>query len=286
MRNLDESLIASIQRTVTTMSWCWRITRTDGVILGFTNFDQDLVIDGVTYSAATGFTPSAIASDSTMSVNNMELNSVLDDASITAHDLMGGLFDSARVDIFLVNYQDLPARLSLNPPKHLLLVSGILGEVKISDLKFSAEMRSLAQFLSQKTSNLTSKLCRYDLGDSKCTVNLAPYTHNLTVASVINSRTFTIDNSFNRQDGYFNYGQLKFTNGANNKISAMIATYTSRTIALFEPLPFTLQVGDTLVAIAGCRKTIQDCSGRYANILNYGGEPHVPGADTYFMGAV
>lgn len=284
MKIIDSTLANHLQQEVTTLCWCWRITRTDGVILGFTNFDADLAIDGTTYAAATGFTPSAIATDSTMSVNNMELNSVLDDGTITAHDLVGGLFDSARVDIFLVNYQDLPTSLSLNPPKHLLLVSGILGEVKISDTSFSAEMRSLAQFLSQKTSNLTSKLCRYDLGDSKCTVNLAPHTHNLTVASVVNSRTFTIDNSFNRQDGYFNYGQLKFTSGANNKISAMIANYTSRTITLFEPLPFALQSGDTLVAIAGCRKTIQDCQGRYANILNYGGEPHVPGADTYFMG--
>jgi uncharacterized phage protein (TIGR02218 family) len=287
MKIIDSSLSNHIQQEVTTLCWCWRISRTDGVILGFTNFDSDLVIDGVTYAAATGFTPSAIATDNTMSVNNLEIASLLDDASISEAALVGGKFDYARVDIFLANYLDLPTSLSANPPKHLLLVSGVLGEVKNSDTSFSAEVRSKAQFLSQKSTNLTSKLCRYDLGNAKCTVNLAPLTHNLTVATVINSRTFTVTN-FSQIDGYFDYGNVRFTSGTNNDVKAMVATYTNstRTISLFEPLPYQLQIGDSLIAIAGCRKTTQDCQSRYSNILNYGGEPHVPGADTYFAGAL
>jgi uncharacterized phage protein (TIGR02218 family) len=287
MKIIDSALANHIQQEVTTLCWCWRIARTDGVILGFTNFDTDLVIGGVRYAAATGFTPSAIATDNTMSVNNLEISSILDAASITPEDLVGGKFDYARVDIFLVNYLDLPTSLNTNPPKHLLLLSGVLGEVKNSDYSFSAEVRSKAQFLSQKSTNLTSKLCRYDLGNAKCTVNLTNYTHNLTVASVVNSRTFTVTN-FNQIDNYFDYGNVRFTSGSNNGVKAMVATYTNstRTITLFEPLPYQLQAGDTLVAIAGCRKTTQDCQSRYSNILNYGGEPHVPGADTYFAGAL
>lgn len=288
MKILDPTLTNHLQQEVTTLCWCWQITRTDGVILGFTNLDFNLIIDGVTYKAATGFTPSAIATDSSLSVNNLEISSVLNDASIKATDLIGGRFDYARVEIYLVNYLDLPTSLNTTPPKHLLLVSGVLGEVQNSDRNFTAEVRSKAQFLSQKATNLTSKLCRYDLGDIKCTVDLAPFTHNLTVQAVQNSRTFSVDSSFSQMDGYFSYGNVIFSSGLNNGVKAMVATYinSSRTITLFEPLPYQLQTGDTLVAIAGCRKTVQDCHSRYNNILNYGGEPHVPGADSYFAGAL
>lgn len=288
MKLLNSTLQNHLQQEVTTLCWCWRITRTDGVILGFTNLDFDLRIDGVSYAAATGFTPSAIASDNTLSVNNLEINSLLNDATISAADLIGGKFDHARVDIFLVNYLDLPTDLDATSPKHLLLVSGVLGEIKSSDYSFSAEIRSKAQFLAQKTTNLTSKLCRYDLGDIKCTVDLTPFRHNLAVASVTNSRIFTVDASFDKFDGYLDYGNVAFSSGANNGVRAMVATYVSstRTITLFEPAPFELAAGDTLVAIAGCRKTTQDCQGRYANILNGGFEPHVPGADSYLRGAL
>lgn len=288
MKLLNSSLQNHLQQEVTTLCWCWRITRTDGVILGFTNLDFDLRIDGVTYAAATGFTPSAIATDSSLSVNELEINSILNDASISAADLIGGKFDHARVNIFLVNYLDLPTDLDAASPKHLLLVSGVLGEIKSSDYSFSAEIRSKAQFLAQKTTNLTSKLCRYDLGDIKCTVDLAPFTHNLAVATVTNNRIFTVDSSFDKFDGYLDYSILEINSGANNGVKVTVAKYTqqSRTITLFEPLPYQLQAGDTLVAIAGCRKTIQDCHSRYSNIPNYGAEPHVPGADRYFRGAL
>lgn len=288
MKNLDPTLLTHLQQEVTTLCWCWRITRTDGTILGFTNLDFDLSIDGVTYRAATGFTPSAIATDNTLSVNNLEVSSVLDDASIKASDLIGGRFDYARIEIYLVNYLDLPTSLSANPPKHLLLVSGVLGEVQNSDCNFTAEVRSKAQFLSQKSTNLTSKLCRYDLGDIYCTVDLTPFTHNLTVQSVQNSRTFSVDSSFSQMDAYLSYGNVEFTSGANNGVKAMVATYinSSRAITLFEPLPYQLAAGDGLTAIAGCRKTTQDCHGRFSNIPNYGGEPHVPGADEFMRGAL
>lgn len=288
MKNLDPALTNHLQQEVTTLCWCWRITRTDGTILGFTNLDSDLLIDGVTYAAATGFTPTAIALSNTMSVDNLEINSVLDDASISATDLIGGRFDYARIDIFLVNYLDLPTSLNVNPPKHLLLVSGVLGEVQNSDYSFSAEVRSKAQFLSQKSTNLTSKLCRYDLGDIHCTIDLAPFTHNLVVESIASSRSFTVDASFNQSDGYLSYGNVEFTSGANNGVKAMVAIYVNgtRTVTLFEPLPYQLAAGDGLIAIAGCRKSTQDCHGRYNNIPNYGGEPSVPGADVFMRGAL
>ncbi|MGO9641160.1 MAG: DUF2163 domain-containing protein, partial [Candidatus Acidiferrales bacterium] len=45
----------------TTLAWIWKVKRTDGMLLGFSSFDQDLTYDDgsgdgpITYFAKTGF---------------------------------------------------------------------------------------------------------------------------------------------------------------------------------------------------------------------------------------
>ena len=51
MRTVPEDLSAALAGGVTTLCWCWRITRRDGQVSGFTDHDRDLVFDGVTYTA-------------------------------------------------------------------------------------------------------------------------------------------------------------------------------------------------------------------------------------------
>ena len=46
MKALSPSLQAHLDDGTTTLSWCWRITRADGVTLGFTDHDQVLAFDG------------------------------------------------------------------------------------------------------------------------------------------------------------------------------------------------------------------------------------------------
>src|SRR5581483_6673972 len=58
MKTLDSGFAAHIAGTVTTLAWCWKITRADAAVQGFTDHDSDLAFDGVIYAAATGFTAS------------------------------------------------------------------------------------------------------------------------------------------------------------------------------------------------------------------------------------
>jgi len=42
----------------------------------------------------------------------------------------------------------------------------------------------------------------------------------------------------------------------------------------------TLTAGDTYTASAGCRKRFDtDCKTKFSNVVNFRGEPHVPGND-------
>ena len=49
-----------LDHDLTTLALCWRVERRDGVAIGLTSHDRDLVVDGVTYRAAPGMTPSAV----------------------------------------------------------------------------------------------------------------------------------------------------------------------------------------------------------------------------------
>ena len=68
MRELTHSLKAHLTEEVTTLATCWRIERADGKIMGFTDHDQMLIVNGEQYDSIAGFTPSSITSNSEMAV--------------------------------------------------------------------------------------------------------------------------------------------------------------------------------------------------------------------------
>jgi len=47
----NSDLLSHLETGFTTVCRCWSILRTDGVKLGFTDHDVDLVFDGLTYRA-------------------------------------------------------------------------------------------------------------------------------------------------------------------------------------------------------------------------------------------
>ena len=50
MRNLSPAFAEHLAGGVTTLARCWRVVRRDGVSLGFTDHDGDLVFNGVTFA--------------------------------------------------------------------------------------------------------------------------------------------------------------------------------------------------------------------------------------------
>jgi hypothetical protein len=106
-------------------------------------------------------------------------------------------------------------------------------------------------------------------------------TDGLTITAVTNNRQFTVNSS--RANGFYDLGEITFNSGNNNGIKAMVLSYSSGVIQLFESLPYPLVVGNTLIAIAGCNKTVQACR-NFNNIINYQGEPHIPGEDKFLAG--
>ncbi len=83
-------------------------------------------------------------------------------------------------------------------------------------------------------------------------------------------------------DGWFDGGGFIFETGENAGRLVEIKTWVQETskITLFLPTPYPVQVGDTARLYPGCFKRItEDCIGKFDNVLNFRGEPYIPGQD-------
>jgi uncharacterized phage protein (TIGR02218 family) len=105
MKTLPTRLRESLDSGATTLCRCWKLTRSDGVILGFTDHDEDLVFDGVTYSAASGFTASSIDQSLGLNVDGLEVQGALIDDALSEDGLAAGQFDNANVTIYLTDWK-------------------------------------------------------------------------------------------------------------------------------------------------------------------------------------
>ncbi len=272
MKKLSPALESHILSGVTKLITCWKLTRRDGTIMGFTEHDQDITLDTLTYKAATGFTPTAIATSSELGVNNHDIEGMLSDESITEDDIYAGHYDYTEVEVFQVNHQ--------NPESgRIILSTGWLGEISIQNGRFIAEVRGLTQQLSTRIGELYSPFCRAGFGDDRCGINLNNHSVTGTVTAST-SRHHCTDDSRSEVSQFFTFGSITFTSGANNGISVEVKLFQQGgDITLSLPTAYDITVGDTYTMSAGCDKRFSTCRDRYENTINFRGEPHIPGLD-------
>ncbi|MNE79426.1 hypothetical protein D3C80_1759100 [compost metagenome] len=92
------------------------------------------------------------------------------------------------------------------------------------------------------------------------------------------------DTSRAEADDWFSTGAVMFTTGANAGLKPKeIKDYTTGgQVIVYEAFHYPIQVGDQYVMIPGCRKRRdEDCVGKYANGLNFGGQPDLPAPSQY-----
>jgi len=272
MKSLSPALQTHLSSGTTTLCWCWKITRHDGQVLGFTDHDAPLAFAGVTYAAASGFTAGEITSSADLSVDNLSVMGALTSDSLNEHDLAAGLFDNAAIEIWRVNWAA--------PDQRVLLRSGTLGEVKRGRCAFEAEVRGLAQALNQPVGRVFGHNCDAVLGDTRCTVALTPVAG--TVATVTDNRRFTASGLPVFASGWFASGKLTFTTGANAGRAMEIKRHSlgaAVSFELWQAMSEVIAVGDGFTVTPGCDHAFSTCKTKFANAVNFRGFPYMIGAD-------
>lgn len=273
MKSLTANMNSHIQGEVTSLATCWSLTRSDGVQMFFTDFDEDLTVKGDTYQAESGYTRTAIANSSSFTVDNLDIIGNLSSDVITETDLMSGLYDFAEIIIFMVNWGDL----SMGT---IPLRKGWLGEISATDGQFTAELRGLGQALLTEIGDIYTPTCSADLGDSRCGVDVAALTETDTVAAVTDRSRLSLT-GYDGADGVLVGGVLTFTSGLNTGRSGEIKSWvqSGKNLSLFLDMPFDIAIGDGVRFFHGCDKTYATCRDTYSNHLNFRGFPHIPGTD-------
>jgi uncharacterized phage protein (TIGR02218 family) len=277
MKTLPTGMQSHLDSGTTTLCWCWKMIRGDGAVQGFTDHDQPLAFDGVTFEAVSGFTASEVQSQLNLAVDNLTVTGALSSQTLNETDLAAGLYDNAAIEIWRVNWA--------SPDQRVLMRKGNLGEVKRGKTAFTAEVRGLAHLLNQATGRVYGYSCDAALGDARCTVDLADpaYGGAGAVTSVTDARRFVVSGLSGFADGWFSGGKLSWTGGANAARAMEVkrhgATAASVSLELWQAMSQNVVIGDAFTITAGCDKQFATCKAKFANAANFRGFPFMPGND-------
>lgn len=272
-----EALFAHLKTGSTNVCRAWTVLRRDGVVLGFTDHDRELVVDGVICRADTGMTARALQQTTGLSVDNTEAFGALSAAAINEADLLAGRFDGAEIRAFLVNWRQ--------PEDFLEQFRGYLGEITRLAGSFKAELRGLSDRLNRPQGMAYTPGCSAVLGDRRCRFDLTQtgYFAVRSVETVEDDRVFGFDSFTGFDDRWFENGRFEVTSGAAVGLVSVVKIDrldgTARRIELWQSIGASIATGDTVRITVGCDKTTTICRTKFDNLLNFRGFPHIPGDD-------
>ncbi len=277
MKTLGPDLEAHLASGATTLCWCWKLTRRDGVVQGFTDHDRTLSFEGVDFEAEAGFEAGEVSERVGLSVDNLDVAGAITSERLSEQDLGNGLYDDARIEIYRVNWQA--------PEQRVLMRAGSIGEVRRAGKAFAAEIRGISHYLQQPKGRLYQFACDTDLGSAKCgiDVSLAVYRTTAMVADVGALSEVRVSFAGTFEEGWFTRGLARVLSGAVLPFTSEIRRHAERDdgtwITFWAEPAVALAVGDTLELTAGCDKHFETCRDRFANTANFRGFPHLPGND-------
>jgi uncharacterized phage protein (TIGR02218 family) len=128
----------------------------------------------------------------------------------------------------------------------------------------------LAHKLMSNVSQVFSNNCRANLGDEFC--KFKPVWIEGVVTKVLGKNSW-IDDSLNQDNGYFNYGIVRFKTGGNAGNSFEVKEFLEKRVTTCLSLPYPIEVGCEYQIMVGCDKKFLSCVGKFNNAVNFRGEP-------------
>lgn len=257
---------------------CLRIVAANGTTLRLTRYPYDLTMsNGQVYKADSGYDFSAVIAETSFAASAVDLEGFVGVGGITRDQIASGVFDGARCYLFATDF--------LNPVEdYEPLMASILGKTLLEDARYKIEDMALIDLLGQTVGETYTAACRKEFGGQEhggCGVDLTAIDVVGAVTSVTSDLVF-VDSSRTEAADWFGWGTVQFTSGQNAGLAPIkVRDFTGGTFTLYDPPYYLPQIGDTYVAIPGCRKRLEDCRDKFSNIVRFGGYPWVPTGSTY-----
>jgi uncharacterized phage protein (TIGR02218 family) len=271
MRTISSNLKADIEAG--TIARLLKLSCTNGTVYAFTDHDQELVVDAVTYLPTPGLTAVEFTSTADVQVSTQQTGAAMVD--VPEADLLGGVFDDCQVEAAWCSWK--------NPSYgKVITFFGRVGEITWNETGFQAEIMSFMKQLELNIGHVYTASCRHQLFSAPtagkigaCTLSSTSYTFTGSV-DVVNIPKWKFDFLGTSQaDGYFDNGLLTFTSGINSGLSVTVKKQVGNNFELVLPTAFTIVSGVTFSVQAGCDKTMATCKAKFDNVVNFGGFPHI-----------
>jgi len=163
MRNIPEELAVRIESGAATLCHVWRVTRVDGQVSGHTDHDGDLVVEGLSCRAASGWTVGAGDGEIGLAPGSLSAGGALDDV-LNGAEIAAGALDGARVELWRVDWR--------RPDLKVALWSGTMTRVRREGEAFVAELEGPMAALDRVVGRTYGRDCDAMLGDARCRVDV------------------------------------------------------------------------------------------------------------------
>lgn len=264
--NDDESALASAQPV-----WLFDFVRGETLYYRYTDADRAITVNDATY------TPLAISLDNLTVGSGDNL-----DVTLPADNIIARLFrgvppsQPVRVRIYRAHVDDQGMAVSWR--------AIWLG--RISDVKREATDRvklitaSVASDFTRNGLRLTfGRGCQNALYDHHCRVNPEAYAVTGIVIDALDGATITVTLPAGIEEGWFSGGFMAWpSDGVTERRGLKL--HEGNQIGVFGGTQ-GLSAGMAITLYPGCDRTIAVCDAKFANHLNYGGQPHMPGMSPF-----
>lgn len=246
----------------------WRIYRPDGITLGFTSHDRDLMFDDIVHRSAPGITPSSVRKTNSLEDDNTQMAGALSHGTISERDISLGRFDNAWVEMGLVDW--------LSYQKSIIY-SGKIGDIQREDGEFSADLVSAKSELARDFIPRTSATCRAVFCGPGC--NLSPSQFRIRT-KLVGIADDGVSFRFDIEDHTkYLFGKVTWIDGPYAGLKMAIINAAPESFELDYAFPESPEIGASVICEAGCDKTFSTCATRFHNAINFQGEPFLPGND-------
>ena len=246
-----------------------------------TDHDRKITFEGEVYTPISFGSMSAERREAAFRSGNQEVRGIIDGTAITVPDLDANRYRGAEVRQVVADWR----RPWLVYARHRKWIRSVVRDGST----FIGTMEGRSQALQRPTGGrfggVFSPTCTYRLGDAAtCKKDISADLRTATVGVVVDDRRtaqFTVGTwAGTFIDDYYRDGSIEWTTGDNaGHVSAIVGyEHATRQCELLFPTPKPIQVGDVGIAKPGCDGLLTTCRDKFANQLNFGGDPFAPSA--------
>lgn len=271
---------------------CFQITLRSGVRILWTDAELPVRLNADLYAtgpliSVDGFNEQIGLNTSTFTITLEtdgadNINGVL----VIPYICQGGFFN-ANITVYRA-FAPTWAAMFVAPTGFIIRGNGRMGEITSAGgtvIEFDVDSWTIL-LDAQMPRNIVQPFCAHNLYDSGCGISKASRAVGGTVSG--DNVTTQFNSTLIEDGGYFNLGFVIFNTGPCAGQQSTVRSYYSTasgpsmgsTFIFVRPWPVAPNVGDAFTAYPGCDLLYTTCRDKFANLLNFKGEPFVPAAET------